>query len=64
MLRGKENNMNNSSYEVISQIDQETGDTLIPIPQELLDSLGWQEGDEIDIVQNPDGTIVLNKVSR
>lgn len=49
-------------YEVISQVDPETGETIIPIPQELLDQLGWQEGDEVTIIQNPDGTIVLNKV--
>lgn len=49
-------------YEVISQVDPETGETIIPIPQELLDQLGWREGDEVNIIQNPDGTIVLNKV--
>jgi AbrB family looped-hinge helix DNA binding protein len=55
--------MNNDiKYEVISQVDPETGETIIPIPQELLDQLGWQEGDEVNIIQNPDGTIVLNKV--
>jgi bifunctional DNA-binding transcriptional regulator/antitoxin component of YhaV-PrlF toxin-antitoxin module len=56
--------MTNTTYEVISQIDSETGDTIIPIPQELLDQLGWKEGDDITLSQNPDGTIVLNKQSK
>lgn len=55
--------MTNTTYEVISQIDEETGDTIIPIPQELLDQLGWKEGDEVSLIQNPDGTIILDKRS-
>ena len=40
--------INNSTYEVITQVDPETGDTIMPIPPELLQAMGWKEGDEID----------------
>ena len=51
----------NVSYEVITQLDPETGDVIMPIPKELLDSLGWREGDEISFTDNGDGTFVLTK---
>ena len=35
-------------YEVITQEDPDTGDLMLPIPQKLLDELGWREGDEIE----------------
>ena len=34
-------------YEVITHEDPDTGDLMLPIPQKLLDELGWKEGDEI-----------------
>jgi bifunctional DNA-binding transcriptional regulator/antitoxin component of YhaV-PrlF toxin-antitoxin module len=52
----------NTSYEIITQLDSETGDTIIPLPKELLDKLGWKEDDEISIVKNNDGTFTLSKV--
>ena len=55
---------NTTTYEVISQVDEETGDTILPIPQELLDKLAWNENDEISITANPDGTLVLTKMSK
>lgn len=54
----------NTSYEVITQLDPETGDTIIPFPKELLEKMGWQEGDEISIVKNDDGTFILSKVNQ
>jgi hypothetical protein len=55
---------NKTTYEVITQLDEKTGDTIIPLPQELLDGLGWSENDEISITKNPDGTFVLTKITR
>jgi hypothetical protein len=49
-------------YEVITQEDPDTGDLLLPIPQTLLDSMGWKEGDEIDFSLDEEGRYVLRKV--
>lgn len=52
---------NNIRYEVITQEDPETGDLLLPIPPQLLQELGWKEGDELDFDIRKDGTIFLKK---
>lgn len=49
------------AYEVIVQEDPDTGDMLLPIPQELLDQLGWKEGDELEFNEASDGSIILSK---
>jgi AbrB family looped-hinge helix DNA binding protein len=54
----------NIRYEVITQIDSETGDTIVPIPQEILDQMGWKEGDSIEFTDNGDGTLILTKHQR
>jgi hypothetical protein len=51
----------NLRYEVITQEDPESGDIIVPIPQPVLDSLGWKEGDEILLELGPDGTIYVKK---
>jgi len=48
-------------YEVITQEDPETGDLILPIPQQILDSLGWKEGDNVEIDMGKDGTIFIKK---
>jgi len=48
-------------YEVITQEDPETGDMIIPIPEPVLKSMGWKEGDEIDIDIDQDGKLYLKK---
>ncbi len=54
----------NLQFEVIVQEDTDTGDLLLPIPQELLDRLGWVEGDELEWSQSEDGFWMLSKLSR
>jgi len=57
--------MNNQiTYEVITQEDPETGDLILPIPQELLDQLGWVEGDSLEWVQSTSGSWLLSKVNK
>ncbi len=51
-------------YEVITQEDPVTGDLLVPIPQVLLDKLGWKEGDEIDFDLDEHGHYILRKISK
>lgn len=53
--------INNSTYEVITQVDPETGDTIMPIPPELLQAMGWKEGDEIDFTIDENGTLIMVK---
>lgn len=48
-------------YEVITQEDPETGDLLLPIPPQLLEAMGWKEGDNLDWEVTKDGTIFLKK---
>ena len=51
-------------YEVILQEDPETGDLILPIPQPVLDSLGWKEGDDIDFDIREDGTFLLQRKTK
>jgi AbrB family looped-hinge helix DNA binding protein len=52
------------SYEVITQTDDATGDILMPIPQEVLDKLGWKEGDDLAIDKDADGRLIITKVAK
>lgn len=51
-------------YEVITQEDPETGDLILPIPQPVLDNLGWKEGDEIEFEVDDMGTIYIKKANK
>lgn len=39
----------------------ENGDAIIELPQDLLDEIGWKEGDSINI-EDRNGSIILSKV--
>lgn len=52
---------NQMRYEVIIQEDPESGDVILPIPQPVLDELGWKEGTEIEIEIGNSGAIILKK---
>lgn len=54
-------NVNNTQYEVITQLDPETGETIIPLPPELLQHLGWEQGDKIDFRMDESGRLVMTK---
>ncbi len=56
-------NQDDVSYEVITQEDPDTGDLLLPLPQELLDKMGWREGDQIEWKIDTQGLWVLSKKS-
>lgn len=47
-------------YEVITQED-ENGDMLIPIPLPVLRSLGWNEGDNVEVGIDKNGDLCLKK---
>ena len=49
-------------YEVITQPSPDSeDDLLLPIPQALLDKMGWKEGDNIEIGFDTDGRYTLKK---
>ena len=52
---------NDVRYEVITQEDPETGDLILPIPEPILKSMGWKEGDELDISVDADGKLFIKK---
>lgn len=51
-------------YEVITQEDPETGDLILPIPQPILDSLGLQEGDEVEFEMDEKGIMYIKKANK
>jgi bifunctional DNA-binding transcriptional regulator/antitoxin component of YhaV-PrlF toxin-antitoxin module len=50
-----------TSYEVITQED-DNGDLLLPLPQELLQEMGWKEGDTLDFNLDEQGRWILKKI--
>ena len=49
------------SYIVRLENDPETGDVILPLPEELLHEAGWQTGDTLDWKDNGDGTFTMTK---
>ena len=52
--------MSNVRYEVITQ-ENNDGDLILPIPPPLLKSLGWKEGEELEIGIDDQGNLFLKK---
>jgi hypothetical protein len=48
-------------YEVITQYDESSDDLLIPIPPQLLQKLGWKEGDDVAITLDEFGRYIFTK---
>ena len=49
----------NTNYTVTLEGDDEC---ILPLPDEILDELDWQEGDILEWVVNDDNTITIHKV--
>lgn len=52
----------NTTYESTVEFNEDFDEYYLTIPNELLDSLGWEEGDVIDWHLNKDGTVLLSRV--
>ena len=50
------------SWEVIIEEDPETGDAILPLPQEMLDEVGWKSGDNLNWIDRGDGSWTIRKV--
>jgi hypothetical protein len=51
-----------SRWTVIVEEDPETGDLILPLPPEMLEMQGWKEGDDLEWIDNEDGSWSLQKV--
>jgi bifunctional DNA-binding transcriptional regulator/antitoxin component of YhaV-PrlF toxin-antitoxin module len=51
----------NIRYEVFTEEDDD-GNIILPFPLELLEKMGWKEGDTLEFAQNVDGTWIIKKV--
>ena len=52
------------TWTVEIQMDGLTGDAIIPIPDELSDIVGWNVDDELEWIDNKDGSYTLRKVQK
>ena len=50
----------NTSYTVT--LEEDGDECILPLPDELLDELDWQEGDVLEWIVNDDNTITIKKV--
>ena len=41
--------------------DEQTGEVILPLPEELLDELDWVEGDLLNLQVNEDGALTLTR---
>ena len=52
-----------NSWTINVEEDPETGDLILPLPQELLEQAGWAEGDTLEWRDRGDGSWSLEKKS-
>jgi len=53
--------MTRKSWTITVEEDPETGDFILPFPDEFLKEQGWVEGDTIDWTDNKDGSWTIAK---
>jgi hypothetical protein len=55
--------MNDQRWTVTVEEDSNTGDLILPLPEDMLSQVGWQVGDTLQWHDNQDGTWSLTKKS-
>jgi bifunctional DNA-binding transcriptional regulator/antitoxin component of YhaV-PrlF toxin-antitoxin module len=55
--------MSNKRYTVELEED-ENGELILPLPDELLKEMNWKEGDQLNFSDNKDGTYSMTKVEQ
>ena len=45
-------------------LEEDGDECILPLPDEILDKLDWQEGDVLDWIVNDDNTITIKKVEQ
>lgn len=53
--------MNKNSWTVTLEEDPETKDLILPLSDEMLESVGWKTGDTVEWIDNKNGTWSLRK---
>ena len=53
--------MTRKSWTITLEEDPETGDLILPFPEEFLKEQGWAEGDTLDWTDNKDGSWTIAK---
>ena len=48
-------------YTVTLEEDPQSGDLILPFPPEMLEELGWKEGDVLHFKDNTDGSFLITK---
>jgi bifunctional DNA-binding transcriptional regulator/antitoxin component of YhaV-PrlF toxin-antitoxin module len=54
--------MTNKVYESTVEYNDDFGEYYVTLPEELLESLGWEEGDIVEWHVNKDGTALVERV--
>jgi hypothetical protein len=49
--------------ELIVQLDEETGEHMLDLTNELMTEVGWEIGDSIEWTDNKDGSYTLSKIA-
>jgi len=49
------------SWTVTTEEDSETGDIILPLPDDMLEQMSWEEGDTLEFKDNSNGTFTLSK---
>ena len=60
MLRQQFLRDNMKTYTVTVEEDPDTGDMILPFPKEMIEELGWLEGDDLDFEIKGDEAIITN----
>jgi len=50
------------SWTIILEEDSQTGDLILPLPDDLMESAGWKEGDTLEWIDNKNGSWTLRKL--
>lgn len=51
----------NVQWTVTTVEDEVTGDIMLPLPEDFLSIQGWKEGDELEFIDNKDGSFTIEK---
>lgn len=58
-----QDNVKRTSWTLTVEEDPETGDGILTFPEDLLEQVGWREGDTIEWIDCKDGSWQLKKKS-
>ena len=52
-----------TSQKMYIQEDPVTGELFVELPDRLLKQLGWEEGDDLEWIEEPNGNWTIKKIS-